>query len=909
MTGSGVGDQSSVSTSADSVLLIDVARAVLDRCGGQRWSIKPSEAWCYLSPPDGHSREHGWKLHVSATPLSAPLVLARAGEVLVKAGCAFKFGTDLPRVAQLVNQWYSRGGGGKFITVYPKDDAQFRELAEQLHEATAGLPGPGILSDKRLRPGSLVYYRYGEISGSGQRFFNDDGTFERRMVGPDGTAVEDERNAWFSPPAWATSPFPDEEVETPQTPASVLLGDRYRVLKAIRHANKGGVYRAVDERDGSDVVIKQARAHVSSELDGTDVRDRLRQEARMLQELQPLDVAPACLELMQLEDDLFLVQEQVPGQTMEKWAQGNGGASRLSRAEALETATRLVGLVEKIHQGGYVIRDLKTSNLMMLPDGDLRIIDVEYVTRIDTVCRPIGTPHFMAPELAKKDEASKVATAATDCYSLGATLFHAITGLSPSWLARKSDATRQEIEETLAQIVGSYPALPDFADLILNLTEPDPEQRWTLPQARERLTALAVGDSTLAALTLRRPVLTDERLDTIIDEQVRLLQTSMTPQAEQLWKQTEGDRDDCALWQGAAGGLSALTQAAAHGHGDDTLREALTQAAAWVDQRLFAIPRLLPGLAFGRAGTAWALHDAGRLLENLELQARAIELAEKLPTRWHTADVTHGLSGAGVTHLHLWYTTGKSEQLDQALACADAVLAVAHRDGDDWSWPIPEGIDSALAGLESYGFAHGVAGVGDFLLAAAQAAEQHMPGSGDRFHQAALGAGDTLVRAAQITETGASWPRSTKKDDSDATPDTESRMFWCNGSGGIGSFLIRLWSATREQRFADLAEHAAAAITHNPWPHPAGACCGLAGAGHFLLDMTHHTGQDTYYQQARTLAAVIDAQTAAARDPQHPQTDYSYQTGTAGTLRFHLRLRHHDQHPWTPPHAEIAPLG
>ncbi|MFB7867956.1 class IV lanthionine synthetase LanL [Streptomyces sp. NPDC056069] len=909
MTGTGVSDQRSAATLADSVLLIDVANAVLNRCGGQRWTMKPDEAWCYLSPPGGHSRDHGWKLHVSATPLSAPLVLARAGEVLVKAGCAFKFGTDLRRVAQLVNQWYSRGGGGKFITVYPKDDAQFRELAEQLHEATVGLPGPGILSDKRLKPGSLVYYRYGEIGGSGRRVFTDDGTFKRRMVGPDGTAVEDERNAWFSPPPWATSPFPDQEVETPEAPASVLLGDRYRVLKAIRHANKGGVYRAVDERDGSEVVIKQARAHVSSELDGTDVRDRLRQEARMLQELQPLAVAPSCLELMQLEEDLFLVQEQIPGQTLEKWSQEHGSGSRLSQDQALQTAARLVDLVMKIHECGYTIRDLKTSNIMMLPDGDLRIIDVEYVTRIDTVCHPVGTPYFMAPELTQKNEASKIATVATDCYSLGATLFHAITGLSPSWLARRNGATQLETEEVLAQISSSHPALPDFTDLILKLTEPDPKQRWTLAQVRQRLAALAAGDSTLPTPTPRRPVLTDERLDAVIDEQVRLLQTSMTPQAEQLWKQSQEDHDVCSLWQGAAGCLSALTQAASHGHGDDTLRETLTQAAAWMDQRLSTVPRLLPGLAFGRSGTAWALHDAGRILENVELQAHALELAEKLPTRWPIADVTHGLSGAGMTHLHLWHTTGKTEQLDHALACADAVLGAAHRDGADWSWPTPKGIDSSLAGLSVYGFAHGVAGVGDFLLAAAQAAEQNVPGSGERFRDAALGAGDTLVRAAQITETGATWPRSTKNDGSEATPDTESRMFWCNGSGGIGSFLIRLWNATREQRFVELAELAAAAIAHNPWPHASGACCGLAGAGHFLLDMAHHTGEDTYRQQARTLAAVIDVQSINSHDPKHPRTDHSYQTGTAGILHFHLRLRHRNHHPWTAPQAENTLLG
>ncbi|MFE5549760.1 class IV lanthionine synthetase LanL [Streptomyces sp. NPDC056534] len=893
MTGSESVEADLVSERADSVLLIDVVRAVLDRCGGQRWTVKPEKAWCYVTPPDGHAREHGWKLHVSATPLSAPLVLARVGEVLVKAGCAFKFGTDLRRVSELVDEWCARGAGGKFITVYPKDDDQFRDLAETLHKVTEGLPGPGILSDKQLRPGSLVYYRYGEING-GRRTFTDEGTFKRQMVGPDGTAVTDERNAWFSPPPWAASPFPDELAETPKKPTSVLLGGRYQVRRSIRQANKGGVYRAVDERDGSEVVIKQARAHVGSGLDGTDVRDRLRQESGILQQLQPLGVVPGWVELMQLEEDLFLVQEQIPGHTLETWAQEHSDGP-LPASEALKMAFSLVALVEKIHSSGYVIRDLKPANVMVLPDGALRLIDVEFVTRDGAVGWPAGTPRFIAPELRVKSSTTK-ATAAADCFGLGATLFHAITALSPSWLTRQSGTAQPDTEEILARIASAHPALCSFADLILGLTQPDPEERWTLAQARDWLTARSGSTSTTPAAALSGNWLPDERLDTLIDEQIRQLQTSMNPQAEQLWKQSH-DLDVCSLWNGAAGGLSALTHAAAHG--DDALRETVASAAAWIDERLFAIPRLLPGLANGRAGTAWALYDAGHLLENPELQTRAIELAGKLPTQWPTPEITLGVSGAGMTHLHLWRATGKPESLDRALACADSVLAAAHRDGDDWAWPIPADYDSAGAGQTAYGFAHGIAGAGAFLLAASQAAEHDVPGSGQRFLQAALGAGDTLVRATVTGTTGALWPRSTSD-----PGETENGMYWCSGAAGIGSFLIRLWAATQEQRFADYAEQAAATVAHNPWPKPPGACCGLSGAGHFLLDMADHTSQDIYRNQARAIAAVIDTRTTtASRSPGKRDPDYCYQSGIAGILRFHLRLRHGGPHPWIPEHV------
>uniref|UniRef100_UPI003F49A203 protein kinase domain-containing protein n=1 Tax=Streptomyces sp. CA-141956 TaxID=3240051 RepID=UPI003F49A203 len=393
---------------------------------------------------------------------------------------------------------------------------------------------------------------------------------------------------------------------------------------------------------------KHARAHVNSGLDGTDVRDRLRQESQMLQELQHLHISPGWIDLMQLEDDLFLVQEQIPGQSLEKWAHEHSDAS-LSVSAALEAASRLIDLVEKIHASGYVIRDLKPSNVMVLPDGALQLIDVEYVTASGTVCRPSGTPNFMAPELVESRGALP-ATSPSDCYSLGATLFQLFTALSPSWISR-NDAAPLSAEEYLARIAATHPVLSDFSELILGLTKTDPTERWTLAQARSRLTALTGGVSSAPVKAAAGSWCTDTRLDALIDEQTRLLQASAVPESDRLWETPQDDQDVCSLWNGAAGGLAALSRAAADG--DGTVRETVADAAAWISRRLFPVARLLPGLAFGRAGTAWALYDAGALLEDPGLQGRALELAAGLPAQWPIADITHGLSGAGMTHLHL----------------------------------------------------------------------------------------------------------------------------------------------------------------------------------------------------------------------------------------------------------------
>ncbi|MFG1807656.1 class IV lanthionine synthetase LanL [Streptomyces sp. NPDC049040] len=939
-----VGEVRPAVAAVDSEVLLDVVRGVLGRCGGQRWVVRAEGLWCMVTPPSwAASRRHGWKLHVSATPLSAPLVLARAAEVLARHGCAFKFGTDIARVLDLVDSWYDRGGAGKFMTVYPRDDIQFRALAAELDAETADLAGPGILSDRPVRPGSLVHYRYGEFSA--EEVFTDDGTFESRMTGPDGSVVKDERRAWFSPPPWAVSPFPDQPLSDdrvqpaggsavagdppPEDPPSaaqrqaVRLGGRFRVTGAIRHASKGGVYRATDERDGGEVVVKQARAHVGGLLDGTDARDRLRQEARMLQLTAPLGLFPAMVALIEEDGHLFLVQESVPGVSLHQWARDRADRGGPSVDDALDVARRLVSAVDAVHRAGLVLRDLKPSNVMVIPSGALRLIDAEYVVERDRERTPAHTPAFAAPEVTRSGGGRAVPIPvpepSADLFSLGVTLFCATTGgLDPRWVRGHRDdgtpADGRERARILSRIARDHPALAALLEPVTALTQADPVRRWTLDRTEKFLAAAGAAPTRGRAATWLR----QGELDRLVTDGLSRLRASMTPDEPTLWPPARKSEraDACDLFRGAAGGLATLTRAA-QASDDPVLREAVGQAARWIDRRLTDVPRLLPGLAFGRAGTAWALHDAARFLDDAGLAGRAVELAVELPTGHPSPDVTHGLSGAGTALLHLWHATHDPRLLQRALACADNVLGAARREGPDWLWPTPDSADSALAGFNAYGFAHGVAGTGLFLLGAAQAVP-HTPGAGGspcaegrvstaqagpvgsaagqaaraRYMEAALGAVDTLVRAARVQDGAASWPTTVG---GPFNPDTGQ---WCTGPAGIGTFLIRMWAATGEQRFADLAEQCAP-TPYSRWDTTPGLCCGLAGTGHFLLDLAEHTGRSGYRTQAEDLAAVIHALRRRGGDPLTAGWDHAYGHGEAGTLGFLLRLRHGGTGPWT----------
>jgi hypothetical protein len=89
------------STSISDCLLAEQVRLVLQSSQTTGWTVHTDGFWCYVQPPGHQPREQGWKLHVSATPLSTVVITVRSAEVLVRAGCAFKVAAGLPQLHQL----------------------------------------------------------------------------------------------------------------------------------------------------------------------------------------------------------------------------------------------------------------------------------------------------------------------------------------------------------------------------------------------------------------------------------------------------------------------------------------------------------------------------------------------------------------------------------------------------------------------------------------------------------------------------------------------------------------------------------------------------------------------------------------------------------------------------------------
>ncbi|MER6697273.1 class IV lanthionine synthetase LanL [Streptomyces fimicarius] len=948
----------------DTGLLPGIVEGVLHRRGATQWTVEQGEFWCSVRPRGHRSGEQGWKLHLSATPLSAALVLAVAADVLVEERASFKFAGALDRVALLTGGRADRGGGGKFITVYPDDPELFRRLARRLHAATLGLRGPRILSDRPYAPGSLVHYRYGVFGGV--RATTNDGDTDVRLRNPGGGLEKDRRQAWVTTPAWAPPPFPEpaaspEPTASPETmpgpsqeqekerekekeptgprkrtptrtpgSKSVRLNGRYVVTKAIRHAFKGGVYRATDETTGRQVVVKEARAHVGVRMDGTDLQDTLRHEAETLEALAPLGFTPAAIEVFAQGGNLFLAQEFVPGRTLR---------DRLVKhpvrdlAEFLALGRQIVDIVAAVHGTGRVLRDLSPNNLMVTPEGRVRLIDVEYLAPEGVPVRRGYTPGYVGPEVSSlRDYDFTAPTYAGDLYGLGAVLLHLATGVDMLLVPDDrpiGNRTQALITAAVADHAWAAPLLP----LLLALCAPLPEERWELPRVRKALAELpgsghrptgggsgrngetggtrvtgpgATGGSGV-------PALSGEERERLIADGIAYLLRTRPGSGGHLWDVSAfgATTDPLNVQYGSAGVLAVLTRAAAAGAGPD-VRRGVAELTEWTRRRLAGLPTgrtpdgtLLPGLHFGRSGTAWALLDAAQLLGDEDVAAEASALARAVPVDWPNRDICHGAAGAGMTQLHFWRTTGDPVFLDRAVACADAIIAAAEDHPAGVIWPVPAAFDSNLAGARHYGFAHGIAGIGAFLLAAGVAAEH------EGLLWAAGRAGDTLVNLARFEHGRAVWPAGDRDADGPV-----GQTHWCSGSSGIGTFLVRLWARTGDERHREAAVHAAAGVREAMWLSSPAACHGLAGNAEFLLDMSAALDDPRYRDRAGELAACIHTR-AVRRDGLLVVPDESleavtggYQTGVAGTVGMLLRLRDGGPRLWMPDTPELfAPAG
>ena len=386
--------------------------------------------WSYSRPLRADDPRQGWKLHVSATILSAADVFARAEPILRKNDAFFKVPCQLSVLRSLNSGLADFSQIGKFLTVYPRSTDEALELARDLHRATRGLSGPRIPFDARYRKESLVHYRYGAFRSW------TDGT-SGFIHPPRGRRYRDTRAPKRAIPPWLEDPF-QKKPGRHSKKRGLLLRDAL-VFKAKAQRGKGGVYEALDLSvlPVRRVIIKEGRRHGETNWDGKDGYALVRHEARVLRKLRAAGLpVPRVLREFTQDGHRYLVLERIPGRPL--LAEKREQPSRTSWRRAESILEQLAPMLSRMHAAGWTWRDCKPSHIF-LHRGAVQFIDFEGACRSgETEILPWGSPNYVP--LRCQGKFSRRPGTLEDDFALGVIAFQFLSGKFPPASARRRAA-------------------------------------------------------------------------------------------------------------------------------------------------------------------------------------------------------------------------------------------------------------------------------------------------------------------------------------------------------------------------------------------------------------------------------------------------------------------------------------
>lgn len=264
-----------------------------------------------------------------------------------------------------------------------------------------------------------------------------------------------------------------------QTPAARFADDahRYRLDSRIATGGMGEVWRATDTMLEREVAVKVLKDDIAED---PVFRSRFETEARHAAALHHpgiaavFDVGERAASEAGGQPRPFLVMELVDGQPLSALlSQGRD----LDPAAVRDLMAQVGDALGAAHRAGIIHRDVKPANLIVTPDGKVKVTDFgiaraadgAQITRTGAV---MGTPQYLSPEQAE----GKPATIASDVYSLGVVTFECLAGRRPFDAESPVATALAHIREPVPDLPASVPQ--DLASVVRTALSKDPGERY-----------------------------------------------------------------------------------------------------------------------------------------------------------------------------------------------------------------------------------------------------------------------------------------------------------------------------------------------------------------------------------------------------------------------------------------------
>ncbi len=262
----------------------------------------------------------------------------------------------------------------------------------------------------------------------------------------------------------------------------------YRILKKIGAGGMGEVYLAEDERLGRKLALKILPEQFTQ--DGDRLR-RFEQEARSASALNHPNII-TIYEIGKVDGLQFIATEFIEGETLRHLM----NSRMLSLNESLDIAAQCASALQAAHSAGITHRDIKPDNIMLRPDGFIKILDfglakltekssttdLEGETRSLLETHPgmiIGTAAYMSPEQARGQRVDR----RTDIFSLGVVLYEMVSGRRPFTGATISDMIAALLVNEPAHLSQYQPNVPpELEKIVGRMLAKERESRYQTAQ-------------------------------------------------------------------------------------------------------------------------------------------------------------------------------------------------------------------------------------------------------------------------------------------------------------------------------------------------------------------------------------------------------------------------------------------
>ena len=212
-----------------------------------------------------------------------------------------------------------------------------------------------------------------------------------------------------------------------------LILNRYKVLSLLGQGGMGVVYKCFDEVAGIEIALKALPPELSNNtLEMEDIKDNF----QLVHHLHHPNIAASNnLERDDSNGNYYLIMECVEGEDLRRWLRRKRKVGNIPLQDILSIVTQIASALDYAHQQRVLHRDIKPGNVMIAPDGTIKILDFGLAAQIHTSMTRVsmayhgtsGTGPYMAPEQWR----GRAQGASADQYALAVMTYEMLAGNLP----------------------------------------------------------------------------------------------------------------------------------------------------------------------------------------------------------------------------------------------------------------------------------------------------------------------------------------------------------------------------------------------------------------------------------------------------------------------------------------------